>query len=152
MVPAQQARLLQNLLPRRRASARPSWASRWQFGKGGRIGEFPEDLRRFFNSSTGGYLYWPDAVWLLGLVLVMVGVLALAWGCVRVLHVRAEVASQNTSNLDGHRRSALDSSAPTTCSCSLTWPGWATSGRGNRWSQTQPWTPLRKLGQLDGVE
>lgn len=61
----------------------------WQFGDGGRIGEFPEDLRRFFNSSSGGHLYWPDGVWLLGVVLVAVGLAALAWGCVQVMRVRS---------------------------------------------------------------
>lgn len=61
----------------------------WQFGGGGHIGDFPQALRRFFASSSGGYLYWPDAVWLVGVVLVAVGLTALTWGCVRVLIARA---------------------------------------------------------------
>ncbi len=60
----------------------------WQFGDGGNIAEFPEDLGDFIRSLSYGYFYWNDAMWLIGVVFVVAGVLAMAWGCVTVVSAR----------------------------------------------------------------
>lgn len=64
----------------------------WGFGDGGSIAEFPEDLGRFLSALSYGYAYWDDAVWLLGVVFVVLGVAFMAWGCVRVLFARGRAA------------------------------------------------------------
>ncbi|MDP3950812.1 hypothetical protein [Microbacterium sp.] len=64
----------------------------WVFGEGGSITEFPEDLGRFMQAMSYGYFYWDDAMWLLGVVFVVVGVALMGWGCVRVLFARARTA------------------------------------------------------------
>lgn len=64
----------------------------WVFGEGGSIAEFPEDLGRLLQAMSYGYFYWGDALWLLGVVFVVVGVALMSWGCVRVLLARARVA------------------------------------------------------------
>jgi hypothetical protein len=60
----------------------------WEFGKGGSVMEFPRDLGRFLEDLSRGYPQWADAVWLVGAVVVALGVLAMAWACVRVLVAR----------------------------------------------------------------
>lgn len=60
----------------------------WVFGDGGSIVDFPEDLGRFAGALSYGYAHWDDAVWLLGVVLVILGVAFMAWGCIRVLFAR----------------------------------------------------------------
>lgn len=64
----------------------------WAFGEGGSITEFPEDLGRFARAMSYGYFYWDDAVWLFGVVFVVVGVALMGWGCVRVLFARGRAA------------------------------------------------------------
>lgn len=66
----------------------------WAFGDGGSIIEFPEDLGRFVEASSYGYVPWDEAVWLIGVVLVVLGVAAMAWGCVLVLTARARAGAQ----------------------------------------------------------
>ncbi|MEV7619929.1 hypothetical protein AB0N59_07250 [Microbacterium sp. NPDC089321] len=66
----------------------------WVFGDGGSIVEFPEGLGRFLNAVSYGYVPWDDAAWLAGVVLVVVGVAAMGWGCVRVLIARDRAAAQ----------------------------------------------------------
>ncbi|PKI90310.1 hypothetical protein CW368_11070 [Actinomycetales bacterium SN12] len=65
----------------------------WTFGDGGSLVEFPEDLGRFLDAVSHGYVPWDDAVWLVGVVLVVLGVAAMAWGCVQVLFARGRVAA-----------------------------------------------------------
>jgi hypothetical protein len=60
----------------------------WVFGDGGSIAEFPEDLGRFIQTLSSGYVDWHGATWLIGVVLVVAGVLAMAWGCVPVMAAR----------------------------------------------------------------
>lgn len=60
----------------------------WVFGDGGSIAEFPGDLIRFMGYAMQGHLFWDDALWLLGVVFVAVGVIAMGWGCVRVMSAR----------------------------------------------------------------
>lgn len=57
----------------------------WLFGDGGSVAEFPEDLGRFIQTLSFGYFDWHGAMWLIGVVLVVAGVLAMAWGCVLVM-------------------------------------------------------------------
>ncbi|MDQ0642491.1 hypothetical protein [Microbacterium murale] len=64
----------------------------WVFGDGGSIAEFPEDLDRFLQATSYGYFYWDDAVWLFGVVFVVVGVALMGWGCARVLFARGRAA------------------------------------------------------------
>lgn len=66
----------------------------WAFGDGGSIIDFPEDLGRFLNAVSYGYVRWDEAVWLVGVVLVVLGVAAMAWGCVRVLIARGRAAAE----------------------------------------------------------
>jgi len=66
----------------------------WAFGDGGSIIDFPEDLGRFLNVVSYGYVRWDEAVWLVGVVLVVLGVAAMAWGCVRVLIARGRAAAE----------------------------------------------------------
>lgn len=61
----------------------------WVFGGGNGIDEFPGDLARFMQSLSYGYASWHNAMWLVGVVLVVVGALAMAWGCIPVLAARA---------------------------------------------------------------
>lgn len=65
----------------------------WLFGDGGSIVEFPEGVGRFLNAASYGYVPWDEAVWLVGVVLVVGGVAAMAWGCVRVLIARGRAAA-----------------------------------------------------------
>lgn len=65
----------------------------WAFGDGGSIVDFPEDLARFAEGASYGYYHWDDAMWLVGVVLVVLGVAAMAWGCLRVLVARGRVAA-----------------------------------------------------------
>ncbi|MGM7672067.1 hypothetical protein [Microbacterium sp. A93] len=60
----------------------------WAFGEGGSILEFPEDFGRLMNTLSHGYFHWDQAMWLIGAVLVVTGVLSMGWGCVRVLTAR----------------------------------------------------------------
>ncbi|WP_323961624.1 hypothetical protein GC088_06815 [Arthrobacter sp. JZ12] len=60
----------------------------WNFGDGGSITEFPEDFGRFMGALSAGAFLWKDAVWLIGVVFVVAGVLAMAWGCVPVTAAR----------------------------------------------------------------
>ena len=66
----------------------------WAFGDGGSLVEFPEGVARLLNAASYGYVLWDEAVWLLGVVLVVLGVAAMAWGCVRVLIARGRAAAQ----------------------------------------------------------
>ena len=60
----------------------------WVFGEGGSVAEFPEDVGQFIRTLSVGYVDWHGAMWLIGVVFVVVGVLAMAWGCVRVMPAR----------------------------------------------------------------
>jgi hypothetical protein len=60
----------------------------WVFGDGGSFAEFPEDLGRFIQTLSYGYFDWHGAMWLIGVVLVVAGVLAMAWACVPVMAAR----------------------------------------------------------------
>lgn len=60
----------------------------WVFGDGGSILEFPEDLGRFLVWLSWGSFEWGQAMWLFGVVLVVIGVAAMGWGCVRVMFAR----------------------------------------------------------------
>jgi hypothetical protein len=60
----------------------------WVFGDGGSITEFPEDLGRFIQRLSSGYFDWHGAMWLIGVVLVVAGVLAMARACVPVMAAR----------------------------------------------------------------
>jgi hypothetical protein len=60
----------------------------WVFGDGGSIAEFPEDLGRFIQTLSSGYVDWHGAMWLIGVVLVVAGVVSMAWGCVPVMAAR----------------------------------------------------------------
>jgi hypothetical protein len=64
----------------------------WVFGEGGSIAEFPEDFGRLVGSMSYGHFYLEDAVWLFGVVFVVVGVALMGWGCVRVLFARGRAA------------------------------------------------------------
>lgn len=64
----------------------------WVFGDGGSLLDFGPDLTRFLSTLSYGYLDWDQAAWLIGVILVVPGVLAMAWGCVRVLRARAGAA------------------------------------------------------------
>jgi len=64
----------------------------WSFGDGGSLVEFPEGVGRVVNAGSYGYVLWDEVVWLLGVVLVVLGVAAMAWGCVRVLIARGRAA------------------------------------------------------------
>ncbi|WP_426188519.1 hypothetical protein [Microbacterium sp. TWP3-1-2b2] len=64
----------------------------WVFGDGGSIADFPEDLGRLLQATSYGYFHWEDAVWLFGVVFVVVGVALMGWGCVRVLSARGRAA------------------------------------------------------------
>ncbi|GAA2886602.1 hypothetical protein [Microbacterium esteraromaticum] len=66
----------------------------WAFGDGGSIIEFPEGLARFLNAVSYGYVPWDEAMWLAGVVLVVLGVAAMAWGCVRMLIARGRAAAE----------------------------------------------------------
>lgn len=66
----------------------------WGFGEGRSIGEFPEYLGRFVEALSYGYARWDEAVWLIGVVLIVLGVAAMAWGCVRVLIARRRSAAE----------------------------------------------------------
>lgn len=59
----------------------------WVFGDGGSIVEFPRDLGRFLSGLSYGF-DWDEATWLFGVVFVILGVLAMGWGCVRVVSAR----------------------------------------------------------------
>lgn len=65
----------------------------WLFGEGGSIVEFPEDLGRFTEALSYGVVPWEDAIWLVGVVLTVPGVAAIAWGCVWVLIARGRAAA-----------------------------------------------------------
>ena len=60
----------------------------WVFGEGGSIAEFPGDLGGFIQSLAYGYVNWASAIWLVGVVFVVAGVLAMAWACVPLLTAR----------------------------------------------------------------
>ncbi|MEV7632106.1 hypothetical protein AB0N64_06850 [Microbacterium sp. NPDC089318] len=64
----------------------------WVFGDGGSIVEFPEGLSRFLQAVSYGHVPWGDAMWLIGVVLVVLGVAAMAWGCLRTLAARGRTA------------------------------------------------------------
>lgn len=64
----------------------------WVFGDGGSIADFPEDLGRLLQATSYGYFYWDDAVWLFGVVFVVLGVALAGWGCARVLFARGRAA------------------------------------------------------------
>lgn len=64
----------------------------WAFGEGGSVAEIPEELGRVLQALTSGYIDWDGAMWLIGVVFVVVGVLAMAWGCARVLRARQHKA------------------------------------------------------------
>lgn len=64
----------------------------WSFGDGGSLLEFPEGVGRVLNAASYGYVLGDEVVWLLGVVLVVLGAAAMAWGCVRVLIARGRVA------------------------------------------------------------
>lgn len=66
----------------------------WLFGDGGSIVEFPEGVARLLSAVPFGYVMWDEAVWLIGVVLVVLGVAAMAWGCVRVLIARGRAAAE----------------------------------------------------------
>lgn len=62
----------------------------WVFGDGGSILEFPADAARVLSElSRYGSVDWGDTMWLFGVGFVVVGVLAMGWGCVRVLSARS---------------------------------------------------------------
>lgn len=61
----------------------------WIFGDGGSILEFPGDAARVLSAlARYGNVYWDDATWLFGVIFVVAGVIAMGWGCVRVLLAR----------------------------------------------------------------
>ena len=64
----------------------------WLFGDGGSILEVPEDLGRFLRWLSRGSFEWDQAIWLFGVLFVVIGVAAMAWGCVRVIFARVHVA------------------------------------------------------------
>ncbi len=64
----------------------------WVLGDGGSILDFPEGVGRVFHSLSYGRIYWDDLIWPLGVVLVVAGVLLMAWGCARVLFARGRAA------------------------------------------------------------
>ena len=66
----------------------------WLFGDGGSIVEFPEGVARLLSAVPFGYVMWDEAVWLIGVVLVVLGVAAMAWGCVWVLIARGRAAAE----------------------------------------------------------
>ncbi|MBT2484929.1 MULTISPECIES: hypothetical protein [unclassified Microbacterium] len=61
----------------------------WVFGDGGSILEFPRDLGRFLDGISHGVVDGQEAAWLFGVLLVVAGVLAMGWGCTRVLSARS---------------------------------------------------------------
>lgn len=62
--------------------------SLWVFGDGGSILDFPDDLVRFLGWLARGSFEWDQAMWLFGVVFVVIGVAAMGWGCVRVMFAR----------------------------------------------------------------
>lgn len=65
----------------------------WVFGDSRSITRFPEDFGRLMQGLTRyGHFYWDDAMWLFGVVFVVIGVAVMGWGCVRVLTARKRVA------------------------------------------------------------
>lgn len=64
----------------------------WVFGDGGSLADFPEDLGRLLQATSYGYFHWDDAVWLFGVVFVVLGVALMGWGCARVLFARGRAA------------------------------------------------------------
>ena len=66
----------------------------WQFGDGDSITRFPRELGRFLNALSQGYFDGEGAMWLSGVVFVVIGVALMAWGCVRVMFARGRAASQ----------------------------------------------------------
>lgn len=62
----------------------------WVFGDGDSIAEAPAAFGRAFDELRRyGSVYWPDTVWLFGVVLVVLGVLFAGIACVRVIAARA---------------------------------------------------------------
>lgn len=61
----------------------------WVAGDGGSIVEFPQGVSRVLATLSQGAFYWDEATWLFGVIFVVLGVLAMAWGCRRVLAARS---------------------------------------------------------------
>ena len=61
----------------------------WVFGDGGSILEFPAGLGCFFGVVSSGYVVWHGTMWLFGVVLVVIGVAAMGWGCVQAMSARS---------------------------------------------------------------
>lgn len=70
----------------------------WVFGDGGSILEFPRDLGWFLDGLSHGILDGEEAAWLFGVLFVVAGVLAMGWGCVRVLSARSDRADEGIAD------------------------------------------------------
>ncbi|WP_309102527.1 hypothetical protein [Microbacterium sp.] len=57
----------------------------WVFGDGGNILEFPQGVHRAITTQSQGAFSWDESIWLFGVIFVVLGVLAMAWGCRRAL-------------------------------------------------------------------
>lgn len=64
----------------------------WVFGDGGSILEVPRALGRVADALSSGVVLWDEAAWLGGVLLVVLGLIGMGWGCGRVLRARSDAS------------------------------------------------------------